>query len=85
MRYVFFCLEETPDPDDLRRIANTPGAKILSRAVPYALLVEASQEAVDKLRLDLKKWSISEEVTYSLPSRPFRKTRPQKKRGRDRA
>jgi len=83
MRYVFFCHDETPDPDDLRRIANAPGAKILSHSVPYALLVEASQEEVDKLRSDLKKWSISENVTYSLPSRPFRKSRPEKKRGRD--
>jgi hypothetical protein len=83
MRYVFFCHDETPDPDDLRRIANAPGVKILSRSVPYAFLVEASQEGVEKLRSDLKKWTISENVTYSLPSRPFRKSRPKKKQGKD--
>ncbi len=80
MRYVLFCREEIPDPEDLRKIANAPGVKILDHSVPYAMLVEASQEAVDKLRPDLKKWSISEEVTYSLPSDPFRKIRSQKKR-----
>ncbi len=83
MRYVLFCREETPDPEDLRKIAKAPGVNILDHSVPYAMLVEASQEAVDKLRLDLKKWSISEEVTYSLPSDPFRKTRLKKKREKD--
>ncbi len=73
MRYVLLCREETPDPEDLRAIANAPGVKILAHSVPRALLVEASQEAADKLRLDLKKWIISEEVTYSLPDLPFRK------------
>lgn len=85
MRYVLFCREKTPDPDDLRRIANAPGVKILAHSVPHALLIEASQEAVDKLRLDLKKWSISKEVVYSLPSDPFRKIRPEKKREKDSA
>jgi len=83
VRYVLLCREKTPDPDDLRTIANAPGVKILAHSVPHVLLVEASQEAADKLRSDLKKWSISEEVIYSLPSRPFRKIRPEKKGGRD--
>jgi hypothetical protein len=83
VRYVFLCREETPDPDDLRRIANAPGVKILAHSVPYALLVEASKEAVDKLRSDLKNWSISEEVTYSRPSDLFRKICPKKKREED--
>ena len=78
MRYVLLCHKEDPDPDDLRRIANAPGVKILAHSVPRALLVEASQEAAEKLRLDLKKWSISEEVVYSLPSHPFSKIRPKK-------
>ena len=75
MRYVLLCLEEPPDPDDLRRIANAPGVKMLAHSIPHILLVEANQEAADKLRSDLKQWSISEEVVYSLPSNPFRKTR----------
>jgi len=83
VRYVLFCREKIPDPDDLRKIANAPGVKILAHSVPHVLLVEASQEAVDKLRSDLKKWSISEEVVYSLPSDPFRKTRLEKKREKD--
>ena len=83
MRYVLRCREETPDPDDLRRIANAPGVKILDHSVPRALLVEASEEAAARLRSDLKKWIIAEEVTYSLPSHPFRKTRSKKKRERD--
>jgi hypothetical protein len=83
VRYVLLCREETPDPDDLRRIANAPGVKILAHSVPRVLLVEASKETADKLRSDLKKWIIAEEVTYSLPSHPFRKTRPEKKRTRD--
>ena len=78
MRYILLCLEETPDPDDLRRIANAQGVKIIAHSVPRVLLVEASQEAADKLRPDLKKWSISEEVDYSSPSYPFSKNLPKK-------
>ncbi len=78
MRYVLLCREETPDPDDLKRIANAPGVKILAHSVPRALLVEASQEAADKLRSDLKKWLVSKEMTHSLPDLPFGKTRLKK-------
>lgn len=78
VRYVLFCREEIPDPDDLQRIANAPGVKILDHSVPRALLIEASQEAADKLRSDLKRWSISEESVYSSPHLPFGKTRPGK-------
>jgi hypothetical protein len=80
MRYVFFCRDKTPDPEDLRRIANAPGVKILTHSVPHALLVEASQEVIDKLRSDLKNWSISEQVTYSRPSYPLSKI-PREKKG----
>ncbi|MFH0997206.1 MAG: hypothetical protein V1844_17180 [Pseudomonadota bacterium] len=83
MRYVLLCLEEPPDPDDLRWIANAPGVKILAHSLPHVLLVEANKEAADKLRSALKKWNISEEVVYSLPSNPFRKTWHDKKRGKD--
>ena len=83
MRYVLRCRAESPDPDDLRLIENTPGVKILNQSVPRALLVEASEEAVDRLRSSLKKWIIAEEVTYSLPSHPFRETRRKKKREMD--
>ena len=78
MRYILLCRDETPDPDDLRRIANAPGVKILAHAVPHSLLVEASHEAACKLGEDLYKWGISEEVVYFLPSAPFRKTRHDK-------
>ncbi len=78
MRYVLLCREETPDPNDLKRIANAPGVKILAHSVPRALLVEASQEAADKLRSDLKKWIIAKEVTYSSPHQLFKEIRPKK-------
>jgi hypothetical protein len=83
VRYEILCSEETPDPDDLRTIANAPGVKILDHSVPCVLLVEASEEAAARLRSNLKKWIIAEEVTYSSPPHPFRKTRPEKKRERD--
>jgi hypothetical protein len=78
MRYVLLCREENPDPDDLQRIANAPGVKILDQSVPCALLVEASGKAAARLRSKLKKWIVSEEVTYSIPDLPFNKTRSQK-------
>lgn len=78
MRYVLLCRDKNPDTNDLRTIADAPGVKIIAHSVPYVLLVEASQEAADKLRSDLKKWSISEEVVYSIPSHPFRKNRQEK-------
>jgi hypothetical protein len=83
VRYVLLCRDEIPDSDDLRTIANAPGVKTLAHSIPRALLVEASQEAADKLRSDLKKWIIAKEVTYSSPHLPFRKTRPEKKREKD--
>ena len=83
MRYILRCREETPDPDDLRRIASAPGVKILDHSVPRALLVEASEEAADRLRSNLKKWIFAKELTYSIPSHPFRKIRADKKRERD--
>jgi hypothetical protein len=73
VRYVLFCHEETPDPDDLRRIANAPGVKIIDQSVTRVLLIEASREASDRLRLDLKRWTISEESVYSSPHLPFKK------------
>ncbi len=82
VRYVLLCRDETPDSDDLRRMANTPGVKILDRSFPQVVVVEASQEAAAKLRSDLKKWRVAKEVTYSSPRLPFRKTRPEKKRGK---
>jgi hypothetical protein len=85
VRYVLLCREETSDPEDIRRIANAPGVKILDHSIPRALLVEASEKAAARLRSDLKKWIIAEEVTYSLPRQPFRKTRLQKKREGDQA
>lgn len=78
MRYILFCLDKTPDPDDLRRIANAPGVRIIAHSVPRALLVEASGEAIDKLRPDLENWRISEEVVYALPSCPTGNIRPGK-------
>jgi len=83
VRYVLLCREETPDPDDLRTIANAAGLKVLDHSVPRALLVEASEETADKLRSELKQWTIAEEVVYSLPSHQLRKIRPEKKRAKD--
>lgn len=78
MRYVLFCREEIPDPDDLLRIANAPGVKILDHSVPRALLVETSGGAAEKLRSDLKKWLIAKEVVYSSPQLSIKKNRSEK-------
>lgn len=83
MRYVLLCREETPDPEDLGKIAGAPGVKILDHSVPRALLVEASKETADRLRADLKKWTISEEIVYSLPSHPLGKFWRHKRRKKD--
>jgi hypothetical protein len=80
VRYVLLCREETPDADHLRRIKNAPGVKILAHSVPCTLLVGASQEVAGKLRSDLRKWSISEEVTYSSPITRSGKLGPRKRR-----
>jgi hypothetical protein len=52
--------------------------KIIAHSVPHALLVEASHESADKLRSELKKWSISEEAVYSLSSHPISENLPEK-------
>ncbi len=78
VRYVLLCHDETPDPGDLYKIANAPGVKIIEHSVPRVLLIEASREAAEELRSDLKDWTISEESVYSPPHPPFGKTRPGK-------
>ena len=78
MRYVLFCHNETPDPADLRKIADAPGVKIIDHAVPRVLLVEASEEAAARLRSDLKEWTVGKKVTYPSPRVKFRKGRPEK-------
>jgi hypothetical protein len=78
VRYVLFSREEIPDPDDLLRIANASGLKILDHTVPRVLLVEASEGAAEKLRSKLKKWLIAKEIPYSSPHLSFGKIRPEK-------
>jgi hypothetical protein len=71
-RYVLFCREASPDPDDLRDIENEPGVTVLNHEVARAMLVEASVEAAASLRSKLEKWTIAKEETYPspMPGRP---------------
>jgi hypothetical protein len=71
-RYVLFFREGPPDPDDIRKIEDEAGVTILEHEVSRAVLVEASEEAAARLRSNLERWTIAEEVTYPSPQPPHK-------------
>lgn len=77
MRYVLLCREDTPEPEDIHKIENEPGVKILDHSVPRALLVEVSEDTAAKLRSSLKNWVVAEEKNYPHPVQ-FKNTRHRK-------
>lgn len=66
-RYVFFHKGKEPDRADLEQIAATPGLRIVDSELSRALLAEADDEVIEKLRSELSNWIISPEVFYSKP------------------
>ena len=69
-RYVIFCRNTEHASNDLPQITGTDGVKVLEEVGGRSLLVEASEEAIAKLRSRLKHWTIADEVTYPRPGRP---------------
>jgi len=66
-RYVFLYKGEVPDTADLERIAATPSLRIINREISHAMLVEADERVIEKLRPHLSEWIISPEVFYRKP------------------
>jgi hypothetical protein len=66
-RYVFLHRGNEPNRADLDRIAATPGVRIVDREVASAMLAEADDGVIEKLRPQLPDWIISPEVFYSKP------------------
>jgi hypothetical protein len=66
-KYVLFSHQQEPRPEDLDRIANAPGVKVLDRSAKRAMLLEGSETAVAKLNDELPDWTVSPEATYERP------------------
>jgi hypothetical protein len=66
-RYVFLHKGNLPDRADLDRIAATPGLCVIDREAGRAMLAEADDGIIEKLRSQLPDWVIAPEVFYSKP------------------
>lgn len=66
-KYVLFSRHAEPSAEDIDRIANAPGVKVLDNSVKRAMLLEGSAAAVAKLTQELDDWTVSEHVTYGRP------------------
>jgi hypothetical protein len=66
-RYVFLHKHNDPDRAVLKEIAATPGLHVIDGEVSRAMLVEADDEVIEKLRPQLSDWVISSEVFYARP------------------
>jgi hypothetical protein len=52
-------------------LQHQPHVRLVDRTDDKALLIEASDSAVDRLRKLLPDWQISRETVYGKPSPPF--------------
>jgi hypothetical protein len=66
-RFVLFFKGNAPPPGDLSRIASTSGVHVIDHEIAQAVLVEADDVAMEKLRQQLPDWIISAETTFSKP------------------
>jgi hypothetical protein len=67
-RFVFLHRGGDPPPRDIASLDTIEGLHIVDRELARALLVEASDEAIDRAREILRGWTISEEAVYATPS-----------------
>jgi hypothetical protein len=66
-RYVLLHKGNRPNRADLDRIAATPGLRIVDHELSRAVLAEADERVIEKLRSQLSEWVISPEVFYPKP------------------
>jgi hypothetical protein len=66
-RYVFLHKGGQPERADLDRIAATPGLSIIDHEIGHAMLAEADDGTIEKLRSQLPDWVIAPEAFYSKP------------------
>jgi hypothetical protein len=66
-QYVLRSHQSEPRQEDLDRIANAPGVKILDSTQNRAMLLEASEGAAAELNDQLDEWTLAKQVTYPQP------------------
>lgn len=66
-RFVLFFKGDAPPAGDLSRISATSGVHVIDHEIAQAVLVEADDIAIEKLKKQLPDWIISAETTFSKP------------------
>lgn len=66
-RFVLFFKGDAPPAGDLSRIAAANGVHVVDHEIAQAVLVEADDVAIEKLRKQLPDWIISSEAPFSKP------------------
>ena len=69
-RFVLFFKGDAPPPGDLSRIAATSGVHVVDHEIAQAVLVEADDLAIEKLKKQLPDWIIASETALSKPDPP---------------
>ena len=69
-RYVLMPRAQGISIELRRRILHDPEVEIIDETLGKALLVEATEIAVTRLRASLDGWIVTPEVEYSLPTPP---------------
>ena len=66
-RYVLFHRSHAPPAAELASLKNDPDITILDQTTNRAFLVEATSEAIDRLRNRSADWVIENEIIHSAP------------------
>lgn len=77
-RYVLVYRDTEPDPEDLKRIAAAPGVTVVDHTGTRAMLLEASDKAINALRNQLGGWTIAPQTTYPPPLPAFERVTKRK-------
>ncbi len=69
-RYVLLSREKEVRREDSEAVAREPGVTVIEEGVGRAILVEATEEAADRLREHLPGWIVSKETVHPRPAPP---------------
>ena len=66
-RYALLSRKSSPTAEDVDLIRRAAGITVVNETADRAILVEAEEPAVERLRAVLTNWVIAPEVTYPAP------------------
>lgn len=71
MHFVVKRKSDSVDASDLEQVAAQYGVEIIDRIADQAALIEASQDAAEQLKANLRGWSVTPEKDFDKPSPPY--------------